>query len=388
MSSVPVWDELNPFPWYQFMRQSDPVSFASNHNNWNVFCYDDVRRVLSDYECFSSNMHQGHDPNYPISASLISTDPPRHRQLRTLVTQAFTPRAVEELAPRIREICEELLQKGIRDGEMDVVQDFSYPLPVIVIAELLGIPAKDRDQFKRWSDAVVTGVHEMEQDPSGELTPTNPQKEMAHYFMEMIERRKREPSADLITGLLNASEDGQTLSTVELLGFCILLLVAGNETTTNLITNTMLCLDEHPGTAEYLSAHMDAIPNAIEEVLRFRSPVQSMFRVAIKETQLKGKTILPGQSITAWIGSANHDEGHFERAEEFDIHRTENRHIAFGHGIHFCLGAPLARLEAKIAMETLLTSLPHFKRKSNHPLSPIGSSIVYGVKSLPIECHA
>lgn len=388
MSSEAVWDERNPFPWYQFMRESNPVSFAANRNNWSVFRYEDVRRVLSDYESFSSNMHQGHDEDHPISASLISTDPPRHRQLRSLVTQAFTPKSVDALAPRIQEICNELLQKGIRDGHMDVVEDFSYPLPVIVIAELLGIPANDRDKFKQWSDAVVTGVHEMEENPSGELTPTNPQKEMAYYFMEMIERRKREPMDDLITALLNASEDGQSLSPVELLGFCILLLVAGNETTTNLITNTVLCLTDHPGTAQYLHSHMDAIPGAIEEVLRFRSPVQSMFRVAIKETQLGGKTILPGQSVTAWIGSANHDEDQFERAEIFDIHRSVNRHIAFGHGIHFCLGAPLARLEAKIAMETMLTNLPHFKRQTDDPLSPIGSSIVYGVKSLPIVCHS
>jgi cytochrome P450 len=346
---------------------------------WMAFGYDDVQRVLSDYASFSSAFGRDTESlSNPLGASIISSDPPRHRQLRSLVTQAFTPRTVARLEPRIVGIVAELLDTVAPTGTMDIIDDFAYPLPVIVIAELLGIPPEDRARFKQWSDAVVTGTR------TAAMAGRDPTAEMNAYFLDMIERRKRAPQSDLISSLLAAQIDEQHLSLVELLGFCVLLLVAGNETTTNLIGNAMLCFDEHPEAWEQLRAHPELLPGAIEEVLRYRSPVQSMFRASVAEVTLGGQVIPAGRPIIAWIGSANRDASRFPEPDTFDISRNPNRHLAFGHGIHFCLGAPLARLEAQIALSALLTRLPDPRRTRAVPLEPLESSIVYGVRHLPV----
>ena len=362
---------LNPFPWYRFMRESQPIRYEPRYGGWQVFRYDEVLRVLSDYAVFSSAFGgQG-----PLGSSLISMDPPRHRQLRNLVTQAFTPRAVAQLSGRITAIVNDLLDRVITAGRMDVIDDLAYPLPVIVIAEMLGIPQEDRQRFKIWSDAVVGASY-----PEG----GNPQAEMSAYFLNMIEQRRHEAKDDLITALLNAQIDGQHLNQQELLGFCVLLLVAGNETTTNLIGNAFLCFDEHPEVMEQLRAEPALMPGAIEEVLRYRSPVQFMYRRAIADVTLDGHNIRAGQEVLAWIGSANRDERQFPNPDLFDIKRTPNRHIAFGHGIHFCVGAPLARLESKIALTLMLERLQEIKRVRSVPLQATGSAVVYGVQHLPI----
>jgi cytochrome P450 len=372
---------LNPFPWYQRMRESQPVAYDPRSGAWNVFRYDDVQRALSEHTTFSSQFRGGGEPSasQPLAASMISTDPPRHRQLRTLVTQAFTPRAIEALAPRIATIVDELLAQAMPAGRMDVVHDFGIPLPVIVITELLGIPPADRDRFKRWSDAVVSLVS------SGEAPEAQAQREMSEYFMAMIERRRQSPQGDLISGLLAAEIDGQHLTMPELLGFCSLLLVAGNETTTNLIGNAMMCFAERPEVWARLRADPALLPKAIEEVLRYRSPVQSMFRVTTAAAELAGQTIPARASVVAWIGSANHDERQFANPETFDVDRQPNRHIAFGQGIHYCLGAPLARLEARIALTALVERLGEFRLAPGAELEALPSMIVFGVRSLPIE---
>jgi cytochrome P450 len=368
---------LNPFPWYDTMRKTDPVHYYEQYGIWQVFRYNDVQHVLSDYTEFSSGFGgQGQDP---LSTSLISMDPPRHRQLRNIVTQAFTPRSVARLSERITAIVTELLDKVVATGRMDIIDDLSYPLPVIVIAEMLGIPQEDRERFKHWSDAIVGIV------PAG---GNNPQQEMGAYFLDMIAQRRQNPEDDLISALLAAQIDGVHLDQRELLGFCILLLVAGNETTTNLIGNALLCFDEHPETMEQLRAAPDLLPTAIEEVLRYRSPVQLMYRHAVADVQLGDHTIRAGQMVMAQIGSANRDEDQFPNADTFDIRRTPNRHIAFGHGIHFCLGAPLARLEAKIALALLLERLQDIRRVRAIPLETTGSDIVYGVKHIPVTFSA
>jgi len=359
------------------MRNEKPVYFDEQHRVWNVYRYEDVQRVLSDYTAFSSNF--GGASAMPLDSSLISTDPPRHRQLRSLVTQAFTPRTIELLEPRIRAITDQLLDEVAGTGAMDVVQQLAYPLPVIVIAELLGIPIEERDQFKKWSDAIVHGVGE------GQV---NPQREMGDYFMRLIEERRRTPKQDLVSALLKAEIDGEKLTIVELLGFCVLLLVAGNETTTNLITNAILCFDEHPDALAHIQSDPSLLPGAIEEVLRYRSPVQSMFRSAIADTKLGDQTIQAGQRVVAWIGSANRDETQFPHAEQFDIRRTPNRHIAFGHGVHFCLGAPLARLEAKVVLRAMIERLPGLHCEAKQTLDPLPSSIVYGVRRLLVHFDA
>ncbi|WP_019586598.1 cytochrome P450 [Deinococcus apachensis] len=365
---------LDPFPWYADMRRASPVVRDPRSGMWMVFDYAGVQRTLSDWKAFSSERGRprGENAESALSSSIISTDPPRHRQLRALVEQAFTPRQVRALAPRIEELVDELLSPVEASGRMDFVLDFAYPLPVIVIAEILGIPASDRDRFKRWSDAVVTG------DMSGS-------REMAAYFGRLIEERRHAPGEDLISGLIAAQVEGEHLNTQELLGFCILLLVAGNETTTNLLANTVLCWRDAPEAYERVLADRELLPGTIEESLRFRSPVQSMFRVAAQDVELGGQLIPEGSPVLAWIGSANRDEAQFPNADRFDPARTPNRHLAFGHGVHFCLGAPLARLEASIALRAVLDRLPNLRLVPGTVLDPIPSQIVSGVKRLPVH---
>ncbi len=365
---------LNPYPWYQMMRANNPIAYNPSYNVWSVFSYEAVQRVLTDYSDFSSQT-MGSSSSMPLNTSIINIDPPRHRQLRSIVTQAFTPRTIAQLTPRITQIVNELLDDVAAKGKMDVITDLAYPLPVIVIAELLGIPVEYRQQFKLWSDVIVGS-----ENPAG----GEPQKEMMDYFSGLIEERRREPKDDLISALLAAQVDGEYLSKKELVGFFILLLVAGNVTTTNLIGNSFLCFDEFPHALQQLYADHSLVPAAIEEVLRHRSPVSNMYRVVREDTNLDGKRIAAGSFMVAWIASANRDETQFPNADTFDITRSPNRHLAFGHGIHFCLGAPLARLEAKIALESMLTRFPEMQRVPNVSLEALSSMILYGVKNLPI----
>lgn len=376
-----AWDSLNPFPWYRAMRKSSPV-LVDTSGTIHVFGYDQVKRVLSDYEYFSSHFGE-QDPDHPLSASLISIDPPRHQELRALVSQAFTPRAVDRLAPRIDAITQ-TLWNNVKDAvTIDIVADLAYPLPVIVIAEMMGIPSDHRAQFKAWSDAVVTGSRQ----GKGEGPPntsTGAQREMARYFRDLVALRRRTPGDDLISGLMAAQWDGHQLSEAELLGFCVLLLVAGNETTTNLITNAVDRFADTPEILEQLRQHPEQLPLAIEEILRYRSPVQSMYRICRQDTSLEDIAVRAGQPLVAWIGSANQDENHFTAPTRMDIGRKPNRHLAFGHGIHACLGAPLARLEAKIALQELLKRVHTLKLLPGHQREPIGSSVVMGFKTLPV----
>jgi len=374
MTTAEQDQKLNPYPWYQAMRANSPVQYNENYNSWGVFSYEAVQRVLTDYSDFSSQI-MGSGEGLPLGASLINSDPPRHRKLRSIVTQAFTPRTITQLAPRITAIVNELLDKVAAQGHMDVMKDLAYPLPVIVIAELLGVPVKDRDQFKHWSDVIVGS-----ENPAG----GEPQQEMTDYFSVLIAERRREPKDDLISSLLTAQVDGEYLTEKELMGFFILLLVAGNVTTTNLIGNSFLCFDEFPDALQQLYNDHALIPTAIEEVLRHRSPVSHMYRVVREDTTIDGKVMHPGSFMVAWIASANRDETQFPNAARFDVTRSPNRHLAFGHGIHFCLGAPLARLETKIVLETMLTRLPEIRRTPNITLEAITSMILYGVKGFPI----
>lgn len=377
---------LDPFPQYRAMRESAPVYQDEQSGSWHVFRYDDVQRVLSEHATFSSRMG-GDDPSETgqlFAASLITTDPPRHRQLRSLVTQAFTPKAVDALAPRISTLTNELLGGIAPAGTADLIAGLAYPLPVIVIAELMGIPPGDRDRFKQWSDVIVSQTRTGAEDADHHATNV----EMTGYFLDLIEQRRRQPGNDLISNLLSAEIDGQKLSVAELLGFCSLLLVAGNETTTNLIGNAVLCFTDVPGTIERLLAEPQLLPQAIEEVLRYRSPVQSMYRVAAADTALGDAQIPAGAPLVAWIGSANRDERHFTEPDAFDIDRGASRHLAFGQGIHFCLGAPLARLEARIALEAILSRLPGLTVAAGSRLERMDSTIVYGLKELPVTWEA
>ncbi len=369
------------FPGFQVMP-SLPAFYDQTRKAWLVFRYAEVQRVLSDYATFS-NQRGGLDPAQQDNkegagtgnATLISLDPPRHRLYRSLVNQAFTPRIVAHLEPRIDAIVDTLLDKVIDGGTMDVIDDFSYPLSITVIAEMLGVPTSDQQQFRIWTEQFF------------EITSpqaAQAQRELGVYFQHIFDQHRQQPQDDLISALLTAQVDGQHLNEVELSSFCILLLLAGNDTTRNLIANTILCLDQFPEAMSQLRAHRELLPTTIEETLRYLPSVRTAPRIAAIDTILDSQEVKAGQWVIPMLPSANRDESVFPRANTFDIVRTPNRHLTFGYGIHFCLGAPLARLESRIALTKMLGRLDQIERIRSIPLEPIASPIVYGMKHLPI----
>ena len=372
-------DPLHPFSCYQVMREQYPIYYSPEFKSWFVSRYDDVQRVINDPELFSSQQtfrrRRSLSEEGKTVRTLLWADPPHHRQLRSLVSQAFTPRTISSLVTRITQIAHAHLDTVAAQGTMDIINDLANPLPIIVIAELLGIPTQDRQQFKRWSDSIVSPAH---------LEKKQAVIAMNTYFLNIIAQRRQQQQDDLISALLNAQLDGASLSNAELLNFCRLLLVAGHETSTNLIGNALLTFDEYPEVMDELRAAPDLIPAAVEEVIRYRTPIQRLRRAATSDTNMRGYAIKAGEIVSPILGSANRDQEQFSQPDTFDIHRTPNRHMGFGHGIHFCIGAPLARMEAKIALEALLTRFTNIKRRKEFPLQPVASSFVYGVKSLPI----
>jgi cytochrome P450 len=379
-------DEMrrDPFPMYATFRASSPLLHDPQSGLWLVFDYDGVKRLLSDHGTFSSK----YGPDW-----LIFTDPPRHSKLRALVSQAFTPRSVANLEPRIRELARELLDKSVEHGAMDLALDFAIPLPMMVIAEMLGIPPSDWDRFRWWSDVILKmsytiGRRDEEAARAGaDFAAVT--TEMDRYLVALVEERRRLTSDplkdDLLTRLVSAEVDGERLTQAEILGFFQLLLLAGSETTTNLINNAILCFVENPDQFALLQKNMDLLPSAIEEVLRYRSPLQWMYRVPNREVELHDRNIPAGSLVLAVIGSANRDPRQFPDADRFDIERDPNAHLAFGHGIHFCLGAPLARLEARIALTELFQRIENISLASDQPWEPRKGLHVLGPTRLPIR---
>jgi cytochrome P450 len=388
--------QANPFPTYAAARRDEPVSVLPGFNVWSVTRYDDCLGILRNPEVFSSNgaqygprmLAQLQEAGNGPQQSMLTLDPPQHTRLRSMVNKAFTTRMVAQLEPRIQQIADVMLDAVAESGQIDIIEDLAYPLPVIMIAEILGVPPEDRADFKRWSDALVAGLGNGLITPQVTAEALAARQEFIDYFTRIFEIRRADPRDDLVSNLLKLEAEGDHLTPDELMAMCILLLVAGNETTTNLIGNAMLALTEHPEAHERLLADPSLVPSAIEEVLRCYGPVQATIRFPRQDVELRGQQIGAGQPVVVWLASANRDEAAFPNAESFDITREENRHLAFGLGVHFCLGAPLARLETKVALESILQRLPNFRRVDDADLPRISSFIFYGVKSLPLAFDA
>jgi len=356
----------------------------------SIFRHADTIEVLRDWRTFSNVFPKlpGVEPAADIPPNMLGTDPPEHERLRGLVNQAFTPKIIRRLEPRMEEIAEELMTRALERRSVDLVEALTYPLPLTVIAEIIGVPTADNARFKHWSDELVSTLGAgLLAPPSLEAMERNLaiMREFGGYFEGLVEERRSHPREDLLSGLVGAEVEGSRLSFDELLQMLILLLVAGNETTTTLIGNTVLTLLEHPEELAELRADPARVPSAIEEVLRFSSPVQTDPRCAAVDTDVCGERIGKGEIVISWLGSANRDEAVFREPERFDGARKENRHLAFGFGTHYCLGANLARLEAQTALRVLLRRTRDFRLASSEPL-PLHKSFVFrSFTKIPVE---
>ncbi|MCY1081952.1 cytochrome P450 family protein [Archangium lansingense] len=360
----------NPLPVYARMRQEAPlVRLVDPYYKtpvWVATRYKDAVDLMRDAR-FTKDIQKVPEDSpsrqlrtksmEAINQHMLSVDPPDHTRLRTLVSKAFTPRRVEELRPRITAIAHRLLDGVQASGSMDLLDAFAFPLPVTVIAEMLGVPQEDQEQFREWTNVIVNPPTD-----GNMQTIETAGLQFAQYFQGLLARRRAEPRDDLLSALLSVEEQGDRLSPRELISMLFLLLVAGHETTVNLIGNGIWALLTHPEQLERLRANPALIESAVEEMLRYRGPVETTTqRWAPQDLEFRGQVIPAGESVVASLLAADHDPEHFREPERFDITREPNRHIAFGFGIHFCLGAPLARLEGTIAINLLLERLPRLR---------------------------
>jgi cytochrome P450 len=348
---------------------------------WVASRFDDVRAILLDHRRFSSAAMIGADggpggPSLPFP--LITDDPPRHTTLRGLLAKAFTPAAMETMRPAIEQLADELADAIPRGEEVDIVAAMTTPLPVTVIARMMGVPEARRADFKRWSNAVL-GIQAgpIDGDRIGLLL------KLRDYFAKVAEARRAAPGDDLVSALTKAREDGETLSDDQVVGFCILLMIAGNETTTNLLGNLLNRLADTPGAWAALRGEPGLVERAIEESLRLDSPAQYVIRRATEDVTFGETTIPGGDPVMVYIASANRDPTRWAEPSDFAADRERDRHVAFGHGVHTCIGAPLARIEAKAAMQALLARFAQMERGQS-PSKRLSGGILFGFQSLPV----
>lgn len=386
MAAITAYDPFaaevkrDPYPYYAWLRAQAPVYHNQRLDIWALSRYRDVCAALRNHEVFSSA--KGVGPERVDIPMMITKDPPEHRRLRSLVNKAFTPRMVAQMEPRIREILRHLLDAAIDRGSFDLVRDVAEPLPVIVIAEMLGVDSEHRAAFKKWSDDTIGALGGSPEFDFGRYLQT--WQEFKTYFVGMIERRRAEPREDLISALVKAQEERDALTQSEILNFNLLLLVAGNETTTNLITNGALALLEHRDEATKLRERPELVPSAVEECLRYDSPIQASFRTTTRDFAIEGVTIPADSKVMMLYASANRDSEQFDDPDRFKVDREPNDHIAFAIGIHFCLGAPLARLEAKLALQEVLARMKNIRLDSSGERIRVDNPMFRGLKRLPL----
>jgi len=388
--------KANPFPFLAQLRASEPVyrtSLPDNTPVWLLTRYEDVNDLLRNLK-FTKNRRSALTPDQlrklpwvppifrPLERNMLDVDPPDHTRLRGLVHKAFTPSLVERMRARMQSLADELLDHVARQGEMDLIRDFALPLPMTIISEILGVPTSDRGKFHGWTQALVALT-----SPKPALRVMPSVWLFIRYLRRFFEMRRREPQDDLVSALIEAEEAGEKLDQDELLAMVFLLLIAGHETTVNLIGSGALALLENPDQMEKLRTNPEIIKSAVEELLRSTAPVfMTSERYARENVTIHGVTIPQGEMTLGVIGSANRDERVFDKPDQLDLTREPNKHLSFGQGIHFCLGAPLARMETQIAINTLLSRMTDLRLQvSSDSLRWRPSMLLRGLEKLPVE---
>jgi cytochrome P450 len=382
---------VDPYPTYHRLLAEDPVHH-SPLGFWVLTRYADVIAMLRDPRLIKEPIAAFVAARFGMAVppglglSMLDRDPPDHTRLRGLVSKAFTPKALESLRPHIQGIVDGLLAKVEGRGEMDLIEEFAYPLPVRVICEMLGVPVADHERFKQWGLDIARGLDAIMLPPDSEVAQRSMagRRALAAYFRELIAERRAAPREDMLSALIAAEEAGDKLNEDELMATCLLLLVAGHETTVNLIGNGSLALLRHPAELRKLRDNPGLITSAVEELLRFDGPVQRTARIPSEDITIGDHTIPKGEMVMPFLGAADRDPAQFPDPDCLDITRGDNRHIAFGMGIHFCLGAPLARMEGQIAINTMLQRLPKLALAIDKP-EYRQSLTLRGLQALPVS---
>jgi cytochrome P450 len=333
----------DPFPHYRLLQRDAPVYEVERYGFFVLSRYADVVSASQDWEHFSTTWGPGPKRVESPIASILQSDPPQHTRLRSIISKAFTPRAVAACEPIVEAYAHECIDRILERENADWIDEYAIPIPVVVIAEMLGVPREDHALFRKWSDDIVGAI-------GGKVDPRNSQCEFNAYFSDVVKARQKDPRDDVISKLLRPNTKGEKLDTAEVISFCLSLLVAGNETTTGLLGNLFFELAKRPEAWRQLREDPALVASAVEESLRFDAPNQGLFRHTMKDVELHGVKIPEGRKVLLLFGAAGRDPDHFERPDEFEISRSANRHIAFGAGIHHCLGASLGRLEACTAL--------------------------------------
>jgi len=369
----------DPYPVYRELHAKAPVYWCEPWGAWLLTGYDDVMTTSQSPDTFANEGRMEallrHLPTETwnelaplrehFSSGLIHSDPPDHTRLRNLVTQAFTPRVIEAMRTRIQGVVDSLLDAVRPNNKMDLISDLAFPLPAIVISELLGIPVEDREQFRSWAKAVTSFQGTGQASADVALRSQESLLEIRQYFREIFAQRRREPQDDLISALVTAEEQGDKLNEAELVSTCTTLLLAGHETTTCLIANGILTLLNLPDPRHELRENPSLMPSAIDEILRYETPLQRVHKLVTKDVEIQEAKINEGEVVLLMYGAAHRDQSYFPDPDRFDIRRNGTRNFAFGHGIHFCLGAPLARIEGEIAIRTVIERLPNLRLDTN-----------------------
>ena len=387
----------DPYPLYARMRASEPVYWDEPMGFWVATRYADALSILHDRRFMKAqgleaalnrlpeSERDGARPVYAAFAKqMLYADPPYHTQLRGLVSKAFTPRMVDRMRAHIQQVVDGLLDAAEPAGRMDIIQQFAYPLPVIVILEMLGLPPDERPQFKQWSDDFAATIGVVRRSPQLFAKGRESLVSLTRYIGECYTRLKSQPQDDLLSALIAAEEQGSNLSREELVANTLLLLVAGHETTTNLIGNGLLALLRHPDQLQLLHDQPALFGPAIEELLRYDNPVQIVWRYATEDVVVGGKQIRQGQIVNVMVGAADRDPEQFANPDTLDLTRAIQRHLGFGMGTHFCLGAPLARLEGETALTTLLHRMPNLRLETD-ALEWQENPTFRGLKALPVS---